>query len=530
MLSFYSCWLGSRRIVMNSMKRFSTLFFRHLWVVFTAFLVISLVSIAFSAYILVENHTKDSTDYHKRDLSSRINMTYRLLEGFSAQPELQDLSLSVMERAMSLKAYASAFDFWMIGVVDPDGTISSTLRPKIGKVARDYIPRILSTGEREISDPFPAGATGDMIYTQFMPVKKDGKTVSICFVSTPLEHLSRLINTDKRHGRGEGYALLLDSTRSIMAHPDKNKLLLPIEGLVASERFLYGSSQEKFLQDIKAKRSGEYLSLFEDTLYFTAFTPIDDTDWMLIHRIRIVHAVRYVLMGLLLQTAFYVLVFTALYRYAQKIVSKEIKPMDALLQQMDALGRSLGTTGHITTEDFLGILHLSREGLSDALTGLPTRTLFRQKAQELIAASPDQTFGFFFIDMDNLKIINDQLGHKYGDEAIKTFASLLATFARRHSGLCCRYGGDEFVLILPLDTLGEASDLARELLALQRGSVSDGERSFFYGASIGVAFYPLECDSLDKALQHADIALYDSKHKGKGTFSIYLPQQNAKPE
>ena len=151
---------------------------------------------------------------------------------------------------------------------------------------------------------------------------------------------------------------------------------------------------------------------------------------------------------------------------------------------MDALGRSLGTTGHITTEDFLGILHLSREGLSDALTGLPTRTLFRQKAQELIAASPDQTFGFFFIDMDNLKIINDQLGHKYGDEAIKTFASLLATFARRHSGLCCRYGGGEFVLILPLDTLGEASDLARELLALQRGSVSDGERSFFDGASI----------------------------------------------
>ena len=172
-----------------------------------------------------------------------------------------------------------------------------------------------------------------MIYTQFMPVKKDGKTVSICFVSTPLEHLSRLINTDKRHGRGEGYALLLDSTRSIMAHPDKNKLLLPIEGLVASERFLYGSSQEKFLQDIKAKRSGEYLSLFEDTLgYSTAFTPIDDTaTWTLIDRIRIVHAVRYVLMGLLLQTAFYVLVFTALYRYAQKIVSKEIKPMERAL-------------------------------------------------------------------------------------------------------------------------------------------------------------------------------------------------------
>lgn len=515
---------------MNRIKNFSALFFRHLWVVFTAFLLVSLLSIVFSAYILVENHTKESTRYHKQDLSSRIRMTYNLLEGFSNQPELQDLSLSVMDRAMSLKAYAAAFDFWMIGVVDPDGTISSTLRPKIGKVARAYIPRILSTGEREISDPFPAGATGDMIYTQFMPVKKDGKAVSICFVSTPLEHLSRLINADEPHGKGEGYALLLDSTRAIMAHPDKNKLLLPIDGLVDSEKFLYGSSQEKFLQDIKAKRSGEYLSLFEDTLYFTAFTPIDGTDWMLIHRIRIVYAVRYVLIGLLLQTALYVLLFTILYRYEQRIVSTQIKPVDDLLQQVAELGRSLGKSGHITTEGFSNLLHLSREGLSDGLTGLPTRTLFRQKAQELIAARPGQTFGVFFIDMDNLKIINDQLGHKYGDVAIRTFASLLASFAERHDGLCCRYGGDEFVLLLPLRALGDASDFARELLALQRGSVSDGERSFFYGASIGVAFYPLECDSLEKVLQQADVALYDAKRQGKGTFSIYLPQQGATPE
>lgn len=72
----------------------------------------------------------------------------------------------------------------MIGIVDPDGTISSTLRPQTGKVERDYIPRIIATGKREISGPFPAGATGEMIYTQFMPAKQTGKVVSICFVST----------------------------------------------------------------------------------------------------------------------------------------------------------------------------------------------------------------------------------------------------------------------------------------------------------------------------------------------------------
>ena len=126
------------------------------------------------------------------NLTSRLEATYNLLEGMSKQPLIQDTGVSVMDRAMSMKTYADAFKFWMIGVVDPDGTISSTLRPKIGKVERDYIPRIMCTGTRELSDPFSAGATGEMSFTQFRPVTKDGKVVSICFVSIPLTHMSRL--------------------------------------------------------------------------------------------------------------------------------------------------------------------------------------------------------------------------------------------------------------------------------------------------------------------------------------------------
>ena len=67
------------------------------------------------------------------NLTSRLEATYNLLEGMSKQPLIQDTGVSVMDRAMSMKTYADTFKFWMIGVVDPDGTISSTLRPKIGK-------------------------------------------------------------------------------------------------------------------------------------------------------------------------------------------------------------------------------------------------------------------------------------------------------------------------------------------------------------------------------------------------------------
>lgn len=75
----------------------------------------------------------------------------------SKQPLIQDTAVSVLDRAMSMKPYAEAFKFWMIGVVDPDGTISSTLRPKVAKLKRDYIPRIMRTGKREPATPSRPG-------------------------------------------------------------------------------------------------------------------------------------------------------------------------------------------------------------------------------------------------------------------------------------------------------------------------------------------------------------------------------------
>lgn len=160
----------------------SSLFFKNLWVLFSAIFVVSLIGTLFTTYLFMKSTAVESTRFLADDLTSQLNTVYSLLEGMSEQPLIKDTSIPVQERAASMKTYADAFGFWMIGVVDPDGTISSTLRPKTGKVQRGYIPRIMASGKREISDPFPAGATGDMTYSQFMPIKKDGKVVSICFV------------------------------------------------------------------------------------------------------------------------------------------------------------------------------------------------------------------------------------------------------------------------------------------------------------------------------------------------------------
>lgn len=494
----------------------SSLFFKNLWVLFSAIFVVSLIGTLFTTYLFMKNTAEESTRFLAEDLSSQLNTVYSLLEGMSEQPLIKDTSIPVQERAASMKTYADAFGFWMIGVVDPDGTISSTLRPKTGKVHRDYIPRIMASGEREISEPFSAGATGEMIYSQFMPVKKDGKVVSISFICTPLLMLSERV-THRDH-TGNGYFLLLNRDSAIIAHPNPQMHLMPMKELVAQELFLYGSDHETFLDDIARGRSGTFTSFFQNTLYFTAFTSLPESGWTLIHRIKILPTVKYMLLAFFMQALLYSLLFAALFRYGRTAISQELRPVDNILRQVEDLNRSVNAADGITEEDVFKIISLSRKGLYDALTGLPTRNLFRQRVNDTIEKMPGRLFGVFILDMDNLKAINDNLGHEAGDRAIRSFASSLKMFAERHFGLACRYGGDEFVLFTPLDTPSDASALARELLETQHGSIVGNDVVYAYGTSIGVSFYPLS-GTFDEALHMADTALYSSKRSGKGAFT-----------
>ena len=181
------------------------------------------------------------------------------------------------------------------GVSIPLWTETVTQDGDPGKVQRGYIPRSMASGKREISDPFPAGATVDMTYSQFMPIKKDGKVVSICFVTTPLSLLSERVT--RRDHTGNGYYLMLSSTGSLIAHPNPAMSLTHIRDHVAGERFLYGSSRETFLRDIKSDQPGTFISIFRNTLYFTAFMNIPETGWTLIHRVKILPTVKYMLLA-----------------------------------------------------------------------------------------------------------------------------------------------------------------------------------------------------------------------------------------
>lgn len=160
------------------------------------------------------------------------------------------------------------------------------------------------------------------------------------------------------------------------------------------------------------------------------------------------------------------------------------------------------------TQDALELL-----GTTDSLTGLFNRrkieTCLTQKLKEGARGS---LFSLIMIDVDHFKIINDTYGHEVGDYVLTNVAKLLQTTIRK-SDILGRWGGEEFLLILPQTTHEGALRLAEELrIALQNHTFSSYPNPIT--ASFGVADYHPQ-DSANTLIKRADTALYRAKHNGR---------------
>ena len=153
----------------------------------------------------------------------------------------------------------------------------------------------------------------------------------------------------------------------------------------------------------------------------------------------------------------------------------------------------------------------------DALTGLPNRQLFLERAHRVLghAERHGGTFALGNLDLDGFKAVNDQHGHAVGDSLLRLVGRALHD-AMRDTDTVARVGGDEFLFLLsPLDD----SDLAIRVVARLRESISAirtvDQREVSIGASIGLAFYPRHGRTLELLMIHADQAMYQAKREGR---------------
>ncbi|QBE64192.1 EAL domain-containing response regulator [Pseudoduganella lutea] len=168
---------------------------------------------------------------------------------------------------------------------------------------------------------------------------------------------------------------------------------------------------------------------------------------------------------------------------------------------------------------------ISYQAYHDILTDLPNRMLFKDRlGLAVIQARRKLTeLAVMFIDLDRFKLVNDTLGHVKGDELLQQAAKRLKGCLRRGDTLA-RQGGDEFTIVLPeLRDRTDAKAVAEKFLdALQKPFDLDGH-VVHISASIGIAIYPNDGETIDELLRHADIAMYQVKALGKNGHSFYDP-------
>jgi diguanylate cyclase (GGDEF)-like protein/PAS domain S-box-containing protein len=164
------------------------------------------------------------------------------------------------------------------------------------------------------------------------------------------------------------------------------------------------------------------------------------------------------------------------------------------------------------------------QALHDALTNLPNRILFNQKFAAALsdAVNHSKPIAVMFLDLDRFKEVNDRLGHLAGDLLLQSVVQRLLG-CLRETDVLARWGGDEFVLLLPqIRSREDASEIAHRLVEVLQPKLLLEGHCVYVTASIGIAVYPHDGLDTTTLLQNADVALYRAKKCGRNNYQYYF--------
>lgn len=166
---------------------------------------------------------------------------------------------------------------------------------------------------------------------------------------------------------------------------------------------------------------------------------------------------------------------------------------------------------------------LENIAMYDLLTGLPNRNMLQYQLKKSLAAL-ERNHGqvaVLFLDLDDFKKINDSLGHAYGDKLLVEAARRLRACLRQ-TDMACRFGGDEFVVVLTDTTAGNyPKEVAQKILNTFKAPIELSGRQFYISTSIGLTTTITADSTTDELIRQADMAMYDAKEQGGADVHSY---------
>lgn len=191
---------------------------------------------------------------------------------------------------------------------------------------------------------------------------------------------------------------------------------------------------------------------------------------------------------------------------------------------LDDQGAVLGIRGTARdiTEQHLATQRIEHLAMHDVLTDLPNRHSMQRRIEEALASGG--VGALLFLDVDHFKYVNDNFGHRTGDQLIVGVGSVLRDLMRGLNGELYRLGGDEFAIHLPAALRKEAIDVAEQALdAVRRYRFLAGENKVISNltASAGIALYPFHGNDVLAVLSNVDIAMYQAKDLGRNRHVLF---------
>lgn len=262
--------------------------------------------------------------------------------------------------------------------------------------------------------------------------------------------------------------------------------------------------------------------------YSYVYTNKDYTDSLLEKQVK-----KYTLIFIILTVLFLFILWTTLNKLVIVPLKKlkhyayytENAPAKYIIQEIESIRYSLKMTFERMKQEQEKLYNLSTK---DPLSGLYNRLSLIEKINWLISQSKRTKEGFtlIFLDLDDFKNINDSYGHEFGDMVLKEISQVIKA-SLRDNDIVSRFGGDEFVVVLP--NITEVSSIVEVLTKLQKKLFKSIEHhNFTYNttSSMGVVIYPKDGDNATSLLKNADIAMYKSKDLGKNNFSFFTNDFN----